>query len=72
MDEKVRDQLTYQLESIDNKLEVLRKEVMTLAIKLAYGEGEFPEDADIMLSEMDNAVGDAYDFWNEIYPELKR
>lgn len=71
MDEKVREQLSYQLESIDNKLEVLRKEVMTVAVKLAYGEGEFPEDADIMLSEMDDKVGDALDFWGEIYPWLK-
>lgn len=72
MEETVREQLTYQLESIMAKLWDMVKSTERLMIKLDDDSREWPEEADIMLDELDNATGDLVDIWYTIAPELAR
>ena len=70
MPEETREQLTYQPESIRYKLEQMSTDLRNLDLKLNYGEHDWPEDADMMLEEMDNAVGDALEQWAVLAQQL--
>lgn len=70
MREEVREQLTYKIESVRSKLGEMLKDLSTLDAKLSDDESDWPEDADIMLEEADNAVGDALDKWCEIFGQI--
>lgn len=70
MEEVVRDQLSGQLESIMHKLWEMKKGCENLMIKVNNAECEMPEDADIVLSEMDDEIGDAMDAWDAYYAYL--
>lgn len=70
MPEEAKEQLSYQFDSIRFKLEGMLKDLSTLGAKLAYSDGDWPEDADIMLEEADDAVGDALDKWCEIFGQI--
>lgn len=70
MDDKVREELSSQLDSIMEKLWTMKKNCETLMVRVNYGEREMPEDASIVLSEMDDKVGDALDAWCESFDYL--
>lgn len=72
MDEAVKEQLTYQLDSIMHKLWDMVKSTERLMIRLDDDSKEWPEEADIMLEELDNAAGDLEDIWYTIVPEIAR
>lgn len=72
MEEAVREQLSCQLESIMYKLWDMVKSTERLMIKLDDDSREWPEDADVMLDELDNATGDLEDVWYTIAPALAR
>lgn len=72
MDEAVKEQLTYQLDSIMYKLWDMVKSTERLMIRLDDDSKEWPEEADIMLEELDNAAGDLEDIWYTIVPEIAR
>lgn len=66
MAEEVREQLSYQLDSIEFKLEDIGKTAKDLGIKLWHGDAEWAEDADIILEELDNSLGDVLDKFTEL------
>lgn len=72
MQESVKEQLTYQLESIMYKLWDMVKSTERLMIRLDDDSKEWPEEADVMLEELDNAAGDLEDIWYTIVPEINR
>lgn len=72
MQEAVKEQLTYQLESIMYKLWDMVKSTERLMIRLDDDSKEWPEEADVMLEELDNAAGDLEDIWYTIVPEINR
>lgn len=78
MPEKVHEQLHYQLERCEFALTTMLHDVQELMEKLSraycYGDAytDWPEDADIMLQEMADAIGDADDKTCEIVSQIKR
>lgn len=72
MKDDVREQLSYQLDSIMAKLWNMVKSTERLMIKLDDDSREWPEGADVMLDELDNAAGDLMDVWYTVAPELER
>jgi hypothetical protein len=70
MPDETREQLSFQFDSISYKLEQMSTDLRNLELKLNYGEYDWPEDADMMLEEMDNAVGDALDKWAVLHQQL--
>lgn len=78
MPEETYEQLHYQLERCEFALTTMLQEVQDFTAKLSYGYcygnaySDWPEDADIMLEEMANAIGDADDKCCEIVAQIKR
>ena len=66
MAEEVREELFYQLDSMEFKLEYIGKIVKDLGIKLWHGNAEWAEDSDIILGELDNSLGDVVDKFAEL------
>ena len=78
MPEETYEQLHYQLERCEFALTTMLQEVQDLTAKLSYGYcygnaySDWPEDADIMLQEMADAIGDADDKVCEIVGQIRR
>ena len=70
MDEAVKEQLSYQIDGIAEMLEQMTKTLKDISIKLWYGEDEWAEEADIILQDMSNKVGEAVDEWEILLPNL--
>lgn len=61
MTEATHEQLFYQLERCYFALSTMTVEIRELMFALDDESKEWPEDADIMLEEVANAIGDADD-----------
>ena len=75
MDEKTHEELCYQLERCDFALTTMVTDIKYLWDALnteSANHGEWPEEADIMLEEMANAIGTADDKVCEIVTQIKR
>lgn len=77
MPEKTHEQLHYQLERCEFALTTMLKDVQDLMEKLTHaylGDAyvDWPEDADIMLEEMADAIGDADDKTYEIVTQIRQ
>lgn len=77
MPEETFAELVYQLERCEFALTTMLKDVQELMEKLTHaylGDAyvDWPEDADIMLEEMADAIGDADDKCCEIVAQIKR
>lgn len=70
MNEAVREQLSYQIDGIADLVEQMLKTLKDISIKLWYGESEWAEEADIILQDMSNKVGDALDEWDVLVDSL--
>ena len=72
MPEKTYEELTYQLERCVFALSTMMTECKYLMTALDDESKEWPEDADIMLEEMADAIGEADDKSCEIVAQIKR
>lgn len=78
MPEKIYEELFYQLERCNFALTTMLKDVGDITDKLShaycYGDAytDWPEDADIMLEEMANAIGEADDKVYKIVTQIRQ
>lgn len=72
MEDAVKEQLTYSLDNIMHYLWDMVKGTERLMIRLDDDTKEWPEEADIMLEELDTAAMELSDLWYTIVPEIER
>ena len=67
MDENAREALEFALEAIKDMADSIENWANNIELAMAYGDREFPEDVELVLNEVRNAVGDGYGAMGEAH-----